>query len=378
MKRYKWRQQSEGGTTRYQIYSIPIITLDEGRKVTEDTLQSAVEIFSKDKKQGYLPRVFLGHHSKLVDEEREGVGFLDNLTLLDNTIYADIGGITENGWYQLRTGAYTYVSVELYKNEILGLALLSSSPPYFKFPPICLEEKESDDPSLQLLLCSKFSRKPYMDKKEPEEPKPEEQKETKTTETKDDTETKDMQADKTGASLETIDASLKEVLEILKSHIKWDAPSTTPSSTAYKKEPDKIEKLEREISIMNFERGLEKRGLPKDVVECAVASARKSTDLTSLSAAIDFMMFSFDKEHPANGLIQTFKASDTTIANASKEEQRLIHQAEQIYTDTMNCKTPQVRETFSKVFPDVNTFVQNVLTHSKENPSYLESLTLKE
>ena len=373
MIKYKWRTQITSGTSRYQIYSIPILTLDEERKITPETLFSAVQCFQKDREQGYLPRVFLGHHVKVINDEREGVGFLDNLTIRDNVIYADLAGITENGWYQIRTGAYSYVSVELYKNEILGLALLSSSQPYFKFPPILLEEQESDDTTLKVMLCSRFSRKPTMPDKEPEKTD-----KVADLETKGDTETENMQSDKQGTTLETIGASLKEVLEILKSHIHWEGQPATPSSAAYKKDPDKIEKLEREISIMNFERNLERRGMSKDIVECAVASARKSSDLSSLQAAIEFMSFSFDKQHAANDIIQHFKVSDTTVANASKEEQRLIHQAEQVYADTMQCSNTKIKETFSKVFPDINTFVQNVLTHSKTNPSYLESLTLKE
>ena len=377
MIKYKWRTQIASGTSRYQIYSIPILTLDEERKITPETLFSTVQCFNKDKEQGYLPRVFLGHHVKVINDEREGVGFLDNLTIKGDILYADLAGLTENGWYQIRTGAYSYVSIELYKNEILGLALLSSSQPYFKFPPILLEEHESDDMSLKVMLCSRFSRKPTMPDKEPEKTD-KEPKKFADPETKDDKKTEDMQSDKSGVSLESIGASLKEILEILKSHIHWEGQPTTPSSAAYKKDSDKIEKLEREISIMNFERNLERRGMSKDVVECAVASARKSSDLTSLNAAIEFMSFSFDKQHPANDTIQHFKVSDTVVANASKEEQRLIHQAEQVYFDTMQCPNPKIKETFSKVFPDINTFVQNVLTHSKSNPSYLESLTLKE
>ena len=87
--KYQWYKQIN---ENYTIKEIPIFAAHGGSKerkeVTTKELKKIVETFLKDKKNGWYPRVHLGHHTGCND--RPGAGFGDNFKLKNNILYSDL------------------------------------------------------------------------------------------------------------------------------------------------------------------------------------------------------------------------------------------------------------------------------------------------
>lgn len=140
---YQWVKQPNG---RYTIFDVPIFAAfsDEKRGVVdEDDLSNVVRNFQYDKMENFrYPRIHIGHHNGNVN--RPGAGYLDNLKLQNNTIYADLVEIVPEVFQQMRNKQkFPYVSAEYHPNKkkILTLAFLESQTPFFDFPLINLESK---------------------------------------------------------------------------------------------------------------------------------------------------------------------------------------------------------------------------------------------
>lgn len=396
MKTYSWRKTPQG---TYQIFKIPIFTMSKERNVTINNLLAALNKFQLDKRQSYYPRAFLGHHnSQTPNIERQGAGFLDNLYLdISGVMWADIVDIPEAAWVSIYNRNFVYVSVEWIPSEIIGLAFLSSSAPFFKFPPVLLEKEENmENPIIQ------FSRNMAQqdDKKDVKIDAAADSKESlpQTPVTPVESETPpESKSEDLGQTLREIKTGIQAILKHLIKHTEWEG-QTTPTAGSVTSEAEKApnppeiktasktiyqadttyQKLERDIAIMKFERDLEKRNLPKAMIDCAVSAAQKSKDLDSLNAAISFMAFSFESGHPAGQVIQKFSVSETLKKQVPEDQRKLAMQAEQAYNDTLSCGEKRTTEAFSKVFPTIDTFVSHILEQSKSDPQYLSKLTLKE
>lgn len=118
----------------------------EPKKVHHDELFDFVENFEKQREEtravygpekDYLPRVHISHHDDGV-QNRLGAGFLDNLVVRNNILYADLVGVPEGIVQEISQGKYPYRSVEFVGSgpakRIVSLALLESREPYHKLP----------------------------------------------------------------------------------------------------------------------------------------------------------------------------------------------------------------------------------------------------
>lgn len=399
MKKYSWRKADNN---TYQIFKIPIFQVCPERKVSLDNILEALNKFQLDKKKEYLPRAFLGHHvAESTDKEREGAGFLDNMSVdIDGCVWVDIVDIPEKAWLEIYKRNYVYVSVEWIPSEIVGLAFLSSSAPFFKFPPVLLEKDEN-----MAIPIVKFARKfAESEEKKPvvttnaAEPQPVEPvknaAESEPTDIKPhepDTDSKDI-----GSALQAIKLGIEAILKHLTAHTEWEGQPTPTASSVANEAPkegvvadvkqakaayqsnQQYQKLERDLAIMKFERDLEKKNLPKAMIDSAVSAAQKSKDLESLNAAISFMSFAFDSGHPAGQVIQKFSVSEAVKKQIPEDQKQIAVRAEQAYNDTISCGDKRTVETFSKVFPTIDTFVSHVLEQSKIDHQYLSKMTLKE
>lgn len=143
--KYQWYKQIN---ENYTIKEIPIFAVHGGSKerkeVTTKELKKIVETFLRDKKNGWYPRVHLGHHTSCND--RPGAGFGDNFKLKNNILYSDLAEMPLEIFQEIQNKKkYPYISVEYNPQEdkITSIALLESNEPFFNFPILALDEKES-------------------------------------------------------------------------------------------------------------------------------------------------------------------------------------------------------------------------------------------
>lgn len=155
--RYKWARQPNGN---YTIFDVPIFSIHTETGITKngeqyeliidlDCLRRAVDNFkSRRKKEGYYPRLHIGHQDKQlnISSNAPGVGYLDNLYEAENMIYSDLVEIMPVIFQEIRNDLkYPYLSSEYnWKiDSVEGLALLESRPPQFKLPILALEPSET-------------------------------------------------------------------------------------------------------------------------------------------------------------------------------------------------------------------------------------------
>ena len=135
---YQWYKQENGNYTIMQVPIFKTHTKDGGKlAVTLDNLLKIVDTFEADRKNGWYPRIHLGHHTG--QDNQIGVGFGDNFILNKETVFADLVEITKNIFDKIYNNiAYPYLSVEYAPNEnrITSIALLESQPPFFMDLPI--------------------------------------------------------------------------------------------------------------------------------------------------------------------------------------------------------------------------------------------------
>lgn len=102
----------------------------------ENQKAQAAKKFGANKK--YLPRVHISHHEDGGTENNEGAGFLDNLRVNNEILYADLVKVPAEVVDAIGKGKYPYRSVEFVGDmpdvRIIGLALLESREPYHKLP----------------------------------------------------------------------------------------------------------------------------------------------------------------------------------------------------------------------------------------------------
>lgn len=135
-KEYQWVKQPNG---RFTVFNVPIFATfqDEKRgEVNEGDLASVIHNFQIDKLKNYrYPRVHIGHHDG--NGNQPGAGYLDNLKLDGDMIFADLVEVTPEVFQSIRSKMkFPYVSAEYHpdKKKILSLALLESQAPFFDFP----------------------------------------------------------------------------------------------------------------------------------------------------------------------------------------------------------------------------------------------------
>ena len=104
--------------------------------------------------QQHMAPVHLGHHGALKNKETPRVGFLKpmdvNRLMIEGKpqwcLFADVVGISQENFDQLKNLSHPYRSVEIgdwNKPEIASLALLSDESPYFKFPMLTIGQMKA-------------------------------------------------------------------------------------------------------------------------------------------------------------------------------------------------------------------------------------------
>lgn len=151
--RYKWAKQPNGKIT---IFDVPIFapfrreyTKESGEVVTEEItaedFPSICREFETEKRTGHYPRVQIGHQDDYSAVNSPGVGYLDNLHVQDDMLWADLVEMKPSCHVQLLEGEIPYRSVGFNPARgehgvIENLALLESRTPYFRLPMMFLEK----------------------------------------------------------------------------------------------------------------------------------------------------------------------------------------------------------------------------------------------
>lgn len=164
VKEFDWVKQPNG---RYTIFDVPIFGTfkDDKRGAVEiEDLQHVISSFNENKGENFhYPRIHVGHHEKL--ENRPGAGYLDNLALKGDTVFADLVEITPDIFEQIiREMKFPYVSAEYNpdKKQITSLALLESQSPYFKYPLLVLAQEPQEASAFQDYFSDWQSRSDFI------------------------------------------------------------------------------------------------------------------------------------------------------------------------------------------------------------------------
>lgn len=154
IKEFNWVKQPNG---RYTIFDVPIFGVFDDNKrgsVGTEDLHEAIVAFEENKNErSHYPRIHIGHHEKV--ENRQGAGYLDNLQLRGDTIYADLVEIIPEVFEQIiQEMKFPYVSSEYNpeKKQITSLALLESQSPYFKYPLLALSKEPQESVAFQQMF----------------------------------------------------------------------------------------------------------------------------------------------------------------------------------------------------------------------------------
>lgn len=390
MNKYKWQINKE--KTFFNILHIPIFSTSDERHIDKNHLENVISVFQRDKGKGYLPRVFIGHNDLSPEgTEREGIGFIFNMFLEDDYIYADIVNIPFKYLASFQEKAFPYVSVEYNSKtkEVTGLAMLASSPPFFKFPPIVLENEGMNNKDI-ITFKSQDNPEENSDSTESND----------TQDNKKDSGQKQFEEAPSEISrllqeikqldsevksiLSGLTASIKSLMDELKSEkasSKSDAPqeAPNPSAIAYKREhSEQFEALERQVHILQFERDLRELGQQKDVINAALETLKDVKDIEAFKSCLKFLKTSIPSAHPATNILETFKVTESKFQGLSQEEEKLKSRAIDTFSQTMSCQNEKVISAFKAVFPDVDAFVSHIIAHSKNDPSYLDKLTIQQ
>lgn len=428
MLKYKWAKIGN----LYTIFDVPIFGESKQRGVTKENLEAIVKTFNLDKTmKNYLPRIFLGHNTP--DKDGYGVGFLDNLRF-DKYIYANFIDIPENIFTELMLCRYPYHSVEYVDNEIVGLALLDSQPPHFKFPRRILEKNG-------VTLPEKYSRRKIMEKPIPE--KDVESNETIKQEQFHDTlasiesmlkqlvsalqpnqkysdEIKPNEVLKEmidsiedGALVPSSDVVLEgllsndqidELIKLAEEEIKNKTPDAKPEdiqelakSFVYSKnfydrllESPKQQKnkvnMEEESGFKKLYQRLANKnklnqlGLDSNETHIAEATLEKFSSSKDASLFLEYLSqkdcFS---RHPAQSVVDEWaKINPTKYDSLNAKKSKTAFRAKQAWTDTANHSNSKTAENFKKQWPTAEKFVDHVLLMSENNPGYLDTLIVEE
>jgi len=152
---YKYIKQPNGN---YTILDVPVFApITRIRKnaageeikmvATLDDLQKAIAQFEERKSRGYYPSIHKLHQDWTSNDERQSLGYLDNIYLADGIMFTDLTEITKDTLATIKQKQLCNRSLEYIfeENDIVSLALLASKPPHFKFPLLILGDKAENE-----------------------------------------------------------------------------------------------------------------------------------------------------------------------------------------------------------------------------------------
>lgn len=128
---------------RWAIRGVQIFPLGfhKGFDYTKEWADRAVSNFFGTK---YRPPVIIGHTTD-GGPERDAVGFLDNLRIVGDKLFADLVHLGKRTFEKIKAGSWPYRSIEVLDKaaQITALALLGGTPPYMKDAPLTFASDES-------------------------------------------------------------------------------------------------------------------------------------------------------------------------------------------------------------------------------------------
>ena len=135
----------------YTIRDVPIFEEHDNRGFACDTnwMRDAIKNFEQQAAEDHRPIVMVGHNRGGV-EEKEAIGFLDNLALKGKRLYADIVRVPKYIKEKIVQNAYPNRSVEVLpkSKRIVALALLGGTVPHFSLPQMYYDIQNSNELSL--------------------------------------------------------------------------------------------------------------------------------------------------------------------------------------------------------------------------------------
>lgn len=149
----------------YTIKNVPIFEMhnDRGFPCDQNWMTEAINNHLKYKSQGHRPPIIIGHNTP--GNEKEAIGFLDNLVLRGKQLYADLVRIPKQWKEKIVTNAYPSRSVEVLptSKRILALALLGGTTPYFPLPQMVYQDSQDEHAETKLWFQSPIIRRTDMD-----------------------------------------------------------------------------------------------------------------------------------------------------------------------------------------------------------------------
>ena len=134
------------GDSFFTIQGVPIFEMhtDRGFPCNTEWMNAAIKNHLHHKEGGYRPTIFVGHNVR--GQEKESVGFLDNLVLRGKRLYADYVRVPKIMKEKIARNAFPSRSVEILpkSKRILALALLGSTTPHFPLPQMTYEEEDNE------------------------------------------------------------------------------------------------------------------------------------------------------------------------------------------------------------------------------------------
>lgn len=141
-REYKTDSNSDGSIN---IRDLEIFKLTKrgNKNYDQNWFKKAQKYFEAEKIDEYLPPAFVGH-GEIPGKETEAIGFLDNLKLKDQIVYADILKVSTSVFKLFKDRKYPNRSVELHPKtgQIMGLAFLGKTRPFHKLPLMEFRDEE--------------------------------------------------------------------------------------------------------------------------------------------------------------------------------------------------------------------------------------------
>lgn len=139
-----FKVNDEGGGF-FTIKDVPVFEMHSDRGFPCDVtwMQNAIANHASYKGKQWRPPIIIGHNIR--GQEKEAVGFLDNLVLKGKRLYADLVRVPGEIKAKIIKNSYPSRSVEVLpkSKRILALALLGGTAPHFALPQMTYENDEN-------------------------------------------------------------------------------------------------------------------------------------------------------------------------------------------------------------------------------------------
>lgn len=134
------------GDSFFTIQGVPIFEMhtDRGFPCDATWMNAAIKNHAVYKEGGHRPTIIIGHNVK--GQEKESVGFLDQLVLKGKRLYADLVRVPRGIKEKIVRNSFPSRSVEILpkSQRILTLALLGGTTPHFPLPQMSYEEDNGE------------------------------------------------------------------------------------------------------------------------------------------------------------------------------------------------------------------------------------------